>query len=59
MSQDTDGLLSQITQDIDSQEVAEARKANERVNTTHGSDGRGLIVHVVQVSMPAKPDDLY
>ena len=59
MSQDTDNLLSQISQEIEPQDVAKARKANERVNGAYGSDGRGLIVHVVAVSTPAKPDEIY
>jgi hypothetical protein len=59
MAQDTDTLLSQITQEIEPKDVEQARKANERVNDAYGSDGRGLIVLVVQVSTPAKPDDLF
>lgn len=58
MSQETDNLLSQITQEIEPQEVAKARKASENVSAAYGSDGRGLIVHVV-VSTPAKPDELF
>jgi hypothetical protein len=58
MSQDTDNLLSQITEEIEQKEVEKVQSTNERVNAAYGSDGRGLIV-VVRVMTPAKPDDLY
>ena len=59
MAQDTDNLLAQITQEIGPKELEKSRKANERVNDAYGTDGRGLIVLVVTVSTPAKPDDLF
>jgi hypothetical protein len=58
MSESTDNLLSQISQEIEPKEVAQADEANKRVDAAYGSGGRGLIV-VVQVMVPAKPDDLY
>jgi hypothetical protein len=60
MSQDTDGLLSQIAKDIDAKELEKTSKINKRVGDAYGADGRGLILPTqVQVEMPAKPDDLY
>jgi hypothetical protein len=58
MSESTDNLLSQISQEIEPKEVTQADEANKRVDAAYGSGGRGLIV-VVQVMVPAKPDDLY
>jgi hypothetical protein len=58
MSQGTDSLLSQISEEIKPAELEQADAANKRVDAAYGSGGRGLIV-VVQVSQPAKPDDLF
>jgi hypothetical protein len=58
MSQDTDTLLSQISEEIKPTELEQADAANKRVDAAYGSGGRGLIV-VVQVMVPAKPDDLF
>jgi len=58
MSQDTDTLLTQITEEIQPKELEQASSANKRVDAAYGAGGRGLIV-VVQVMTPAKPDDLY
>jgi hypothetical protein len=58
MSKDTDNLLSQISNEIDSKEVEKTNETNKRVDNAYGSGGRGLIV-VVQVMQPAKSDDLY
>ena len=58
MSQDTDSVLSQISEAIDAKELEQARAANQRVGTAYGSESRGLIV-VVQVSAPAKPEDQF
>jgi hypothetical protein len=58
MSQETDNLLSQISNEIDSKELDKTSETNKRVDNAYGSGGRGLIV-VVNVMQPAKSEDLY
>ena len=57
MSQDIDSVLSQVSKEIEPQDVEQARKENKKVDAAYGGDGRGLIV--VTVSTPAKPDEIY
>lgn len=58
MAQDTDKLLSQITEEIDSKELEKVSSTNKRVENAYGTGGRGLIAPT-QVMAPAKPEDLY
>lgn len=60
MSQDTDQLLTQVAQDIDSKELDQVSATNKRVENAYGADGRGLITPTqVQVIAAAKPEDLF
>jgi hypothetical protein len=58
MSQETDKLLAEVTQEIDSKDIEQASATNKRVDAAYGAGGRGLIVPV-QVMTPAKSEDLY
>jgi len=58
MSQETDKLLSEVTEEIGSEELKQVSSTNKRVDAAYGTGGRGLIAPT-QVMAPAKPDDLY